>query len=224
MIRCGVGDSMDNEGNSNRKLDEIIQRQEDLENTDDVSEVPGPLDVESVPALPSPLVGGLKRYYGEEKGDKTQCAICKIYYVNLDRHLTEGKNKCSRFLQSSGRDPGEVEAELVCDREIEFLVGATICDSFLRLCENWLEPKFVKPRQELRDHAVESLQRILDMRMGLAARSPSVSILICVAELAFLNQEGIRKKFKSKEPPEDPNIPDRQPELGQGFFSPSNLS
>ena len=211
---------MKNEGNDNRKLDEKNQCQEDLKNADGVLEFPVP---------PSPPVDGLKQYYGEKKGNKTQCTICKLFYVNLDRHLTDGKNNCSRFLQDSGRDPGEGESEAeaeagqVYDRLVGCLAADALCASFFRLFEAWLGEEYVKPCQDIHDRMVENLQLILDLNIGPAARSPWIILLIGLVEFLIANREGIGKKFKRKKPPEDSNPPDLQPEFGHKLGSGNDL-
>jgi len=179
------------------KLDKIIQRQEDLENAD----VPEG-EVRQPPPPPPSHPVGLKRFYGKTKDHKTLCLLCNHYMADIDRHLTT-KSNCFRTIKNLGLDVDPDEQITSIEEAFEPYFGAMIIGSFLNLMEDYLRPDHKEMSQAWQDKMSVAFQRFAEKRMGELVHSDSIVILVGFCEYAMVQKDGLRKKFKSKELPDD---------------------
>ena len=191
------------EERAEEKLDNLIQQTDALD-AEPVGGAAAPAPPPSPPPKPRVALDGFK---GRKKANTTECNICQRYYVDIDEHLTRGKSGCSKVVKSLGYDADEAGITPV-EMVLEPLFGAMALQAILDLLEDWLTPYHRQVSQDWKDKNAVAIQKIAQERVGDIVKSPYMVLLVSAFEYCILNRDGIRRKFKNEELPDDSDLPD----------------
>ncbi len=192
------------EEKAEEKLDNLIQQTDALDDAESSGGAAAPAPPPSPPPEPRATLDSFK---GKRKANKTECNICNRYYVDIDEHLSVGKSGCSKVVKKLGYGDEEPEITPV-EMVLEPLFGAMIVGAILDLLEDWLTPYHRQVSQDWKDKNAAAIQQIAQERVGDIVKSPYMVLLVSGFEYCILNRDGIRRKFKDEELPDDPPFPD----------------